>query len=59
MTPHIPLQTEQLANFSLNTTGELCPDTMLAHFSALNPNATDKQVEHARTAFVEFVEDAS
>lgn len=49
---------EELAAFALRTTGEYCADTMLAHFAAQNPHATDKEINDTHTLIEGFVEDA-
>lgn len=55
----IHINFESLAAHSLSMTGECCPDTMLAHFSATNPTATDDEINHAHEQIEGFVENAS
>lgn len=49
---------EELAAFALRTTGEYCADTMLAHFAAQNPHATDEEINDTHALIEGFVEDA-
>ena len=53
-----PFNIEELAAFSLNTTGEYCADTMLAHFAAHNPHATDEEINSTHEHIEAFVQDA-
>lgn len=50
------LNLEQLAEHSLRMTDEYCPDTMLAHFIALNKGATDEELNQAHEQIEEFIE---
>lgn len=58
MTLRTPLNIEELAQFSLDQTGDFCPETMLAQYAHCNPSLSEEELNSAHADFVEFVNNA-